>query len=89
MYWVGIKFAIRLVETEAIIIKIKTKFVISKLFKDPIISVGFVSILDKVSGFCLKKPSTPITIKRAKNEKINKFRIKLKLPFFKSSSFFT
>ena len=74
--------AIRLVEIEAIMINIKAKLVISKLFKDPIISVGFVSILDKLSGFCFKKPSTPVTINKAKKEKIIKFNIKHKLPFF-------
>ena len=70
-------------------IKIKTKLVTSKLLKDPIISVGFVSILDKFSGFLFKNASTPITIKRAKKEKIIKFKTKLKFPFFNSLSFFT
>ena len=82
------KFAIKFVEAEAMTIKIKTKFVMSKLSNDPIISVGFVSILDKFSKFCFKKLSTPITIKRAKKENIIKFNIKLKLPFFSSVSFF-
>ena len=45
VYCEGIKLAIRFVDAEAIIIKIKTKFVINKLSNFPIISVGFVSIL--------------------------------------------
>ena len=89
VYWEGIKLAIKLVDKDAIIIKIKAKFVISKLFKDPIISVGFVNILDRFSGFWFKKPSTPTTINNAKNENIIKFKIKLKLPFFNSVSSFT
>ena len=35
-------------------IKIKTKFVISKLSSLPIMSVGFVNILDKFSGSCFR-----------------------------------
>ena len=42
-YWEGIKLATKLVETEAIIIKIKAKFVISKLSSFPIISFGLVN----------------------------------------------
>ena len=82
-YWEGIKLAIKLVEIDAIMIKIITKFVTSKLSSLPIISVGFVSILDKFSGFCFKKASTPVTINKAKNEKIIKFKTIHKLPFFK------
>ena len=51
MYCEGIKLATKLDDAEAMIMKIKTKLVTSKLLKDPIISVGFVSILDKFSGF--------------------------------------
>ena len=46
------KLATKLVDAEAIIIKIKTKFVINKLSNFPIISVGFVNIVAKFSGFC-------------------------------------
>ena len=76
-------------DAEAIKIKHKTKLVISKLFNDPIISFGFVSILDNLSGSCFKKPSTPVTINKAKKENIIKFIIKLKLPFFNSLWFLT
>ena len=38
---------------------------------------------------CFKNASTPATINKAKNEKIIKFKIKLKFPFFNSFSFFT
>ena len=54
VYCEGIKLAIRFVDAEAIKIKHKTKLVISKLFNDPIISVGFVSILDNLSGSVLE-----------------------------------
>ena len=54
-YCEGIKFAIKFVEAEAIIIKIKTKFVISKLSNFPIMSVGLVSILFRFSGSSFKK----------------------------------
>ena len=40
------------------------------MFKDPIMSVGFVKILDRPSGFCFKKASVPITMNKAKNENI-------------------
>ena len=83
------KLAIKLVDAEAIIINIKTKLVISKLSNDPIMSVGFVNILDKFSGFCFKKESTPATINKAKKEKITRFNIRLKFPFFNSFSFLT
>ena len=88
-YWEGIKLAIKFVEAEAIIIKIKTKLVTSKLSNFPIISVGLVKILSKLSGFCFKNESDPMTINKAKEEKITKFKIKLKFPFFNSFSFFT
>ena len=88
-YWEGMKLAIKLVEKEAIIMKIKAKIVISKLLKDPIISVGFVNILERLSGFSFKKPFDPTTINKAKNENINKFKTKLILPFFNSFSSFT
>ena len=83
------KLAIKFVDKEAIIMKINAKLVISKLLKDPIISVGFVNILERLSGFSFKKPSAPTTINKAKNENINKFKIKLILPFFNSFSSFT
>ena len=83
-YCEGIKFTIKLVDAEAITIKIKTKFVINKLSNLPIISVGLVNILDKFSGFCFRNTSTPVTINKAKKEKIIKFNIKLKLPFLSS-----
>ena len=70
MYWEGTKLAIKLVDAEAIIIKIKTIFVTSKLSNFPIISVGFVNIFSKFSGFCFKKASTPVTINKAKKENI-------------------
>ena len=70
MYWAGIKLATKFVDNEAIIIKNKTELVINKLSNDPIISVGFVSILDKLSGSCFKKPSTPVTINKAKKLKL-------------------
>ena len=74
--------AIKLVDAEAIIIKINTKLVINKLSNLPIISVGFVSILDKFSGSCFRTVSAPITINKLNNEKIIKFNNKLKFPFF-------
>ena len=77
IYCDGIKLAIKFVDAEAIIIKIKTKIVTSKLFSFPIISVGFVNILFKFSGSCFKKASIPETINNAKKEKINKFKIKI------------
>ena len=55
----------------------------------PIISVGFVKILSIFSKFLFKITSAPITIKTAKNEKIIRFKNKLKLPFFNSLSFLT
>ena len=74
-------------DAEAIIIKIKTKIVTCKLFSFPIISVGFISILFKLSGSCFKKASAPVTINNVKNEKIIKFNNKLKFPFLSSFSF--
>ena len=71
VYWDGIKLAIKFVDKEAIKIKIKAKFVISKLSTFPIISEGFVSIWVKFSLFCFKKASTPITMNRAIIEKKN------------------
>ena len=88
-YCEGIKFAIKFVEAEAIIIKIKTKFVISKLSNFPIMSVGLVSILFRFSGSSFKKASAPVTINNVKNEKIIKFNNKLKFPFLSSFSFLT
>ena len=55
----------------------------------PIISVGFVKILSRLSKFLFKEISTPITIKTAKKENIIKFKIRHKFPFFNSFSFFT
>ena len=89
VYCDGIKFAIKFVDADAMIINNKTKFIINKLSNLPIISVGFVSILDKFSGSCFKKASTPVTINKAKKEKIIKFSTKLKFPFFNSFSFLT
>ena len=74
-YCEGIKFAIKFVEAEAIIIKIKTKLIISKLSNFPIMSVGLVSILFKFSGSSFKKASAPVTINNVKNEKIIRFNI--------------
>ena len=54
----------------------------------PTISVGFVSILSTVIKFFSKKTLDPITNAIAKNEKINKFKSKLKLPLLTSLSFF-
>ncbi len=82
------KFAIKLVDAEAIIIKIIAKFEIIKLSNLPMMSFGFVKILDKFSGSCFKNPSTPDTINKENNEKIIKFKIKLKLPFLSSLSVF-
>ena len=62
-----------MVEADAIIIKIKARIVTNKLFSLPIISVGFVNILERFSGFSLKYASIPDTINKAKNENINKF----------------
>ena len=84
MYCDGIKFVIKLVDAEAIIIKIRAKFVINKLSNFPIISVGLVKILDKFSGSCFKYASTPETINKAKKEKNIKFNNKLKFPLFNS-----
>ena len=83
------KLASKLVDAEAIIIKIKTRFVISKLSIFPIISVGLVNIVAKFSGFCFKKTSAPVTMNSEKNENIIKFNVILKFPFFNSLSFFT
>ena len=77
-YWDGIKLAIKLVEADAIMIKIRTRLVINKLSNFPIISEGFVNIVAKFSGSCFKKASAPVTMNKAKNEKITKFNIKLK-----------
>ena len=82
VYCDGIKLAIKFVEADAIIIKHKAKIVINKSSNFPIISNGLVNILDKFSWSCFKKASTPETINKAKPEKIIKFKIKLKLPFF-------
>ena len=76
-YCDGIKFATKLVDTDAITTKIEIKFVINKLSKVPAISVGLVNILDKELGPSFKNASTPVTINSAKKEKIIKFKIKL------------
>ena len=88
-YWEGIKFAIKFVDIEAIKIKTKTKLEISKLFSFPIISDGFVRILDMFSESNFKNASAPVTMNKVKKEKIIKFKIKLKFPFFNSFSFLT
>ena len=67
-YCEGIKLAIKLVDKEATITKIKTKLVISKLSSFPIISIGLVSIFSNSVLFLLNIPSTPATIKTARNE---------------------
>ena len=54
----------------------------------PIISVGFVNILSIDIKFFSKKTLDPITKEIAKNEKINKFKSKLKLPLLTSLSLF-
>ena len=46
----------------------------------PTISAGFVNILSIGIKFFSKKTLDPITKEIAKNEKINKFKSKLKLP---------
>ena len=84
VYWEDIKLAIKLVDAEATIIKINARLVISKLSNFPIISVGFVSTLDKFSGFLFKKVSAPETINSAIKEKIIKFNIKDRFPFLSS-----
>ena len=78
-----------MVDAVATIIKKRVTTVICKLSNFPIISVGFVKILSMSVNFWFKKISEPKTIKTAKNEKIIKFKIRLKLPLFKSFSFFT
>ena len=83
------KFATKLVEIDAIIIKNNTTTVICKFSNLPMISVGFVNILSKSSNLRFKNASEPTTIKNAKNENINKFNNKLRLPFFKFCSSFT
>ena len=80
VYWDGIKFAIKFVEAEAIIIKIKAKTIRKKLSIFPRISVGFVNILERFSGSCFKKASMPDTINKAAKEKIIKFNIKVRFP---------
>ena len=54
----------------------------------PIISVGFVNNLSMEIRFFSKTILEPNTKEIAKNEKINKFKNKLKLPLFKSLSLF-
>ena len=55
----------------------------------PIISVGLVKIELKSRNLKFKNTSEPITINTEKKEKMIKLAIKLKLPFFSSSSFLT
>ena len=50
--------------------------------------MGFVNILSTAIKFFSKKTLDPKTKKIARNEKINKFKSKLKLPLFTSFSFF-
>ena len=87
--FIGHNLAIKLVETEAIIKNINTKIVTNKLSILPTISVGFVSILERLPVSCFKNASTPVTINKARKEKIIKFIIKEKFPFFNWVSFFT
>ena len=76
-YCEGIKFATKLVEIEATIIKKSTTTVICKLSNLPIISVGLVNIWLISSNFWFKNISEPTTIKTAAKEKTTKFTIKL------------
>ena len=55
----------------------------------PIISVGFVKILSMLKEFLYKIISDPVTNNTEKNEKIIKFKNKLKLPLFSSFSLLT
>ena len=84
VYWEGIKFAIKLVDAEAMIIKIKAKETKRILSNFPIISVGLVKIISVFCWFKFWNASAPVTINNEKNEKITKFKIKLKLPFLNS-----
>ena len=68
VYCDGIKFAIKFVEADPIIMNINAKVVINRLSIFPIISVGFVKILFKLSGSLFKKASLPETINKAKGE---------------------
>ena len=81
--------AIKFVEEEATKIKNNTKTVINILSILPMMSVGLVNILSIFSMFLLRKTSAPITISTENNEKISKFNIKLRFPFFNSFVFFT
>ena len=83
------KLATKFVEAEEIMIKNRTTIVICILSNFPTISVGLVKILSISENFWLRKTSDPVTIKTDKKEKIIKFKIKLKFPFFNSCSFFT
>ena len=85
-YCDGIKFAIKLVDAEATIIKNKTVIVICKLLNLPIISVGFVNILSISLNCCYKKTSDPETIKTANKENNKRLINKLKFPNFNSFS---
>ena len=89
VYWDGIKLIIKFVDADAMIIKIKARATRNRLSSLPIISFGFVSILERFSGFSFRKVSEPETINRAKNEKIIKLNNKLKFPFLSSLSSFT
>ena len=88
-YWAGIKFATRLVDIDAVIIKNRAITVTWRLSNLPIISVGFVKILSKSSTLRFKKASAPTTIKTEKKEKTIKLKSKRKFPFFKSFSSLT
>ena len=89
VYWEGIKFAIKFVDAEAMIIKIKAKETKRILSNLPIISVGLVKIISTFCWFKFWNASAPVTINNEKNEKIIRFKIKLKLPFLNSCSFLT
>ena len=88
-YWDGIKLATKLVDADEIIIKKIAITVMSVLSNLPIMSVGLVKIELKSRNLKFKNTSDPTTIKTEKTEKIIKLAIKLKLPFFNSSSFLT
>ena len=83
-YWDGIKFAIKLVDADAIIIKNKTITVTCKLSNLPIMSVGLVNIFSISLNCCFKKISDPVTINTANIENIIRFTNKHKFPFFNS-----
>ena len=83
------KLATKLVEAEAIIIKKSSYYCYLYIikFSNYICWIGQIFYLN-LQIFDLKIVSEPTTIKTAKKENIIKFKIKLKLPFFKFSPHF-